>query len=32
MWLFPDLELGDILMPEWNQANHIKSDMTPSER
>ena len=27
MWLFPDPELGDILMPEW----HKKSEKTPSE-
>jgi hypothetical protein len=32
MWLFPDPELGDILMPEHNPANHNKSDKTPSEQ
>ncbi len=32
MWLFPDPELGDMLMPEWNPANHNKSDKTPSEQ
>jgi hypothetical protein len=31
-WLFPDPELGDILMPERNPANHNKSDKTPSEQ
>ncbi len=31
-WLFPDPELGDILMPEQNPANHNKSDKTPSEQ
>ncbi len=25
-WLFPDPELGDILMPEQNPANQNKSD------
>ncbi len=32
MWLFPDPELGDISMHEWNPANHNKSDKTPSEQ
>jgi hypothetical protein len=32
MWLFPDPELGDILMHERNPANHTKSDKTPSEQ
>ncbi len=31
-WLFSDPEPGDILMPEWNPANHIKSHETPSEQ
>jgi hypothetical protein len=31
-WLFPDPEPGDILMPEWNQANHNKSHETPSDQ
>jgi hypothetical protein len=29
MWLFPDPDVGDILMPERNPTNHNKSNRTP---
>ncbi len=29
LWLFPDPDVGDILMPERNPTNHNKSNRTP---